>query len=227
MPTLNTTANRCVNTSWLGVVRYGQKLPRMHDTAQRLYQAAKEVAGLTMPAKVAIALGEAQQTLKHWEKRGVSQRGQLHACDLWGLSVQWMREGTGPMKAGAVVTPVANPVIYTLFDDQLLTGEQIMGMGELPARFVFALEDDAMGDFGRAGTQVVFESASEARPGAGVLVRDRDGQLSVRRKAQGRSQAHWLAVAPNGVYRSLDSEADGLEMLAVWRGVVNRGLEDQ
>ena len=102
-----------------------------------------------------------------------------------------------------------------------------MKLETLPDRFVFVLEDDAMGTFGRAGTEVYFHAAQTAKPGAGVLVRDGSGELHVRRKAQGRGGDHWIAAAPNkGVYRDLDSEADKLTILAVWRGVVNRGLED-
>lgn len=191
----------------------------------RLYEARK-AAKLTQ-VNVRAALGISQGLLSDLERGGersayVPALAQLYGCDPYYLAT-----GEQPPKRGVDGGVTGSRFEPQAFDDRLLTREQIMSMGELPARFVFALEDDAMGDFGRAGTQVVFESAREARPGAGVLVRDRDGQLSVRRKAQGRSQAHWLAVAPNGVYRSLDSEADGLELLAVWRGVVNRGLEDQ
>lgn len=120
-------------------------------------------------------------------------------------------------------------VSYQPFDHPPLTRETIMGMeGELPERFTHVLEDDAMGSFGRAGTEVLFHSASDAKLGAGILVRDKNGEVYVRRKAQGRSGAHWLAVpaAAGGIYRELDSEMDGLTILAVWRGVVNRGLED-
>lgn len=100
-------------------------------------------------------------------------------------------------------------------------------LGELPEKFVFALLDDAMGEHGRAGTEVLFHAAADAKFGAGVLVRDGAGDLHVRRKAQGRGANHWIAAAPNrAVYRDLDSEADQLTILAVWRGVVNRGLED-
>lgn len=100
-------------------------------------------------------------------------------------------------------------------------------MGTLPNRFVFVLEDDAMGAFGRAGTEVYFHTAPDAKLGAGVLVRDGAGELHVRRKSQGRGGDHWIAAAPNkGIYRDLDSETDQLTILAVWRGVVNKGLED-
>jgi hypothetical protein len=123
----------------------------------------------------------------------------------------------------------AHAMSYQPFDHPLLTREELMTMGELPARFVFALEDDAMGEHGRAGTEVLFHKAGAAKVGAGVLVRDKAGALHVRRKAQGHSDAHWLGLPAKSMidtYRTLDSEADGLQILAVWRGVVNRGLED-
>lgn len=102
-------------------------------------------------------------------------------------------------------------------------------MGDLPARFTFVLDDDAMGEHGRAGTEVLFHASGAAKLGAGVLVRDKSGALHVRRKAQGRSDSHWLGVPAKSMldtYRTLDSEQDGLKILAVWRGVVNKGLED-
>lgn len=187
----------------------------------RLYE-ARTKAGLTQ-VQVREALGISQGALSDLEREGERSAYVPALARLYGVDPYFLATGEEPTNPPKLV---AHSVSYMPFDDALLDREQIMTMGQLPARFVFALEDDAMGEFGRAGTHVVFHAGSEAKMGAGVLVRDREGQLHVRRKAQGRSQAHWLAVAPNGVYRTLDSEADGLELLAVWRGVVNRGLED-
>lgn len=204
----------------------------MHETTARLLQAAAEVGKLTMPSKVAIALGESQQTLKHWEKRGMSKGGQLKACELWGLSPAWLREGVGPMLASDAILQtedkyrVAQLVSHQPFTLRTLSKEELMGLEVLPDRFVLALPDDAMGEHGRVGTEVLFHAAADAKIGAGVLVRDASGELHVRRKAQGKGPDHWIASAPNNLYRDLDSAADGLKVLAVWRGVVNRGLED-
>ena len=225
MPALNTTVKRGVNTACLVGRWFRPTLPAMHETAIRLYEAARAIAKLTAPSKVAIDLGESQQTLKHWENRGVSKAGQIKICTKWNLSPRWLAFGEGPMLAGSEF-PVSHGVSHQSFDHPLLTREQMMTMGELPARFTFVLDDDAMGEHGRAGTEVLFLATGAAKVGAGVLVRDKDGGLHVRRKAQGRSDAHWLAVAPNRMFRDLDSQADGLQILAVWRGVVNKGLED-
>lgn len=190
----------------------------------RLYEARLK-SGLTQ-VQVREALGISQGALSDLEREGersayVPALAQLYQCDPYYLAT-----GEMPPKNPAIDETTSSRLEPLNFDHVPLTREQIMTMGVLPARFVFALEDDAMGEFGRAGTHAVFHAATEARVGAGVLVRDRAGQLHVRRKAQGRDTGHWLAVAPNPVYRALDSEADGLELLAVWRGVVNRGLED-
>ena len=202
----------------------GPTLPGMHPTMERLYQAARELEGISMPAKVAIALGESQQTLKHWENRGMSSRGIVRACERFRINAQWLTGEAGQMAQDA--PQVAHAMSYTAFEDATLTREQLMTLERVPARFVFVLEDDAMAPHGRAGTEVLFASGSPAKIGAGVLVKDKQGEFHVRRKAQGTSAEHWLAVAPNGVYRSLDSLADGLELVGVWRGVVNKGLED-
>ena len=145
-----------------------------------------------------------------------------------GVSADWLATGQGEMLSEG--GSLAHAVRHQPFDHPLLTREQMMTMGgELPARFTYVLEDDAMGEHGRAGTEVIFQAAGAAKVGAGVLVRDKTGAMHVRRKAQGNSDSHWLGVPAKSMdqmYRTLDSEKDGLQILAVWRGVANRGLED-
>lgn len=100
---------------------------------------------------------------------------------------------------------VAHAVHLQPFTVPSLNKEELMKLetlGALPDRFVFELQDDAMGEHGRAGTAVLFHTATEAKLGAGVLIKDGQGDLHVRRKAQGRGGAHWVAAAPNrGIYR--------------------------
>lgn len=206
----------------------GAKLQAMHPTTERLFKAAAEVAGLSKPSQIAVALGESQQTLKNWEARGASQRGLLRACELWGLSPSWVRDGEGPMRVASVQTPVAHGMSLDEFTVPTLNREELLS-AKTPSQFAYELTDDAMGAFGRAGTLVLFkaiENADQAKPGAGVLFKDKHGALHVRRKRQGKALGHWVASAPNDAYASFDSEADGLTVLGVWSGVLNRGLED-
>lgn len=182
--------------------------------------------------------GQSSSVVSQWLGKGskiIQSIGKMEAAEAIergsGFSALWVAKGIGPKTRGRPseegVAQVDHAVSHLPFQDPTLTREDLMKLETLPDRFVFVLEDDAMGTFGRAGTEVYFHAAQTAKPGAGVLVRDGSGELHVRRKAQGRGGDHWIAAAPNkGVYRDLDSEADKLTILAVWRGVVNRGLED-
>ena len=70
MAVLNTTDSRGVNIRLAASFCARQTLPPMHPTVERLYLAARALEKLSIPAKVALALEESQQTLKHWEARG-------------------------------------------------------------------------------------------------------------------------------------------------------------
>lgn len=115
------------------------------------------------------------------------------------------------------------------FEDQLLTKEKIMQMGaELPERFVYVLEDDALAPDYREGTKVLFqrcEDAGHLKIGAGMLIRDSAGELHIRRKAQGSTAEQWIGKASNLLYRDLHS-TEGAQVIGWWRGVLDRGLED-
>lgn len=144
------------------------------------------------------------------------------AAGFLGVSPDWLATGAGEM----VQIPLAHAVSHQPIDDPLLTREQILMTQSLPARFVYTLEDDAMGPHGRAGTEVIFVRDYKAKPGAGVLITDKHGELHVRRMVQGQKPGAWIAKAPNPLYRDMGSEEDGLTVIAVWRGLNNWGLED-
>lgn len=72
----------------------------MHETAQRLFEAAKkarpEIEG---PADLARALNQSEQTINNWSYRstGVSKQGRLLAQKELGISATWIEDGSGPM----------------------------------------------------------------------------------------------------------------------------------
>ncbi|RKR46280.1 hypothetical protein B0G82_3962 [Paraburkholderia sp. BL17N1] len=75
----------------------------MHETAKRLFRAAKivrrEIEG---PADLARALNVSEQTINNWSYRGeigVSKPGRLAAQKLLGISATWIEDGTGEMFA--------------------------------------------------------------------------------------------------------------------------------
>lgn len=92
-----------------------------------------------------------------------------------------------------------------------------MALKDLPARFSAAVWDDALAPQTPKGTVLVFEVAATPQPGHGVLVQDATGARYVRRYIPGTS-GRWVAGARNDAYPPMDSERDGLTLLAVATG---------
>jgi len=92
---------------------------------------------------------------------------------------------------------------------------------DLPRKFRVAAPDDSMAPRVRAGELLEFDTSLTARPGDGVLVLDDAGRAYFRTFRQGRS-GQWEAVAANPAFRELDSERDGLRVLAVMTAVFQR-----
>ena len=201
------------NLKHTSAVDYSDRLQAAMAHAKTTRKALADAAGITEAA-----VGQAINR----KTNGFGIVANSRAARFLGVSTDWLATGDG----GMVPSQVAHAVSYKPIDDPLLTREQILTMDVLPARFVYALEDDAMGSHGRAGTEVIFVSGYQPKPGAGVLIKDKFGSLHVRRMAQGNRPGHWIGKAPNPQYRDMDSDEDGLELLAVWRGLNNWGLED-
>lgn len=70
----------------------------MHETTRRLYEAALVLRGISTLTEVAAAIGETSQTLKNWETRGVSQRGQINAAKRLGCDASYIAHGTGSLQ---------------------------------------------------------------------------------------------------------------------------------
>ena len=85
-------------------------------------------------------------------------------------------------------------------------------METLPPRFTLELHDNSTK--APIGTPVVFRRGGDARPTQGVLVRDKRGAFYVR-EYRLRADGGWTAFAYNEAYPSLESDVDGLEILAV------------
>lgn len=103
----------------------------------------------------------------------------------------------------------------------VLSWESLMRDSEIHvAEFRTCAPDDSMAPRLRSGQIVTFDRSLIARPGDGVLVRDRTGALHIRqyRQAAGR----WEAQALNDAYATLDSERDGLQVVAVLTAVQAR-----
>lgn len=96
-----------------------------------------------------------------------------------------------------------------------------MGTTDLSPKFDSAAPDDSMAPRVRTGQIVTFDSTLQARTGDGVLVVDADGNPYLRIYKE-RRPGVWEAHAENPAYLPLESERDGLRVLAVVVGVQAR-----
>lgn len=92
---------------------------------------------------------------------------------------------------------------------------------DLPPRFRVAAPDDSMAPRVRAGEVLEFQTGLPARPGDGVLVQDDAGHFYFRLYRE-RRPGHWEAHAISDAYQALDSQRDGLRVLAVLTAVYQR-----
>lgn len=122
--------------------------------------------------------------------------------------VGWL-DRPGPPDA----TPSALPAAWKVEEAPLLTWHLLTSRASDARMFWVVLVDDAMAPRAPRGHKCCFDRTEPARPGDGVLVRDRHGEVHFRqyRAAAGR----WTAHALNDAYATLDSERDGLEVVAV------------
>ena len=90
--------------------------------------------------------------------------------------------------------------------------------GTLPESFTLVLRDDSLGDQGAKGNIAEFSTKVAPIEGRGVLFKDQEGNTYVR-IYQVRRGKHWVAISRSSAYAPLDSEADGLEVMAVMVGV--------
>lgn len=216
----------------------GVTLACMHESAERLYQAAKILKKIEGQSNVARVLGESPQTVKNWEKRGVSADGAISAERAIGCRASWIKSGAGDMRhadAAATNPQGAQPTGSTpLFEGAQTKGWLAQSLSEaepmmepptiswgsiidtvLPSEFKVVIGDDSMAKEFPKGCTIVF-STTEGKPRAGdaVLVADGDNNVFFR-EYQERRPGHWQAVALNTIYQPLDSRADGLRVLAI------------
>lgn len=87
--------------------------------------------------------------------------------------------------------------------------------------FRVEMPDDSMEKRIRRGATVYFVAGESPRAGDGVLIRDALGQLHIRYFRPGRPGV-WEAHAENKEYLPLESDRDGLTVLAVLTAVGGR-----
>lgn len=83
----------------------------MHITAERLFDALKQVAnvdGRESPGSVAAFLKETPAVITNWKSRGVSKAGQLKVHAMTGISPTWLATGEGDMLPAGSSTEAPN-----------------------------------------------------------------------------------------------------------------------
>jgi hypothetical protein len=97
----------------------------------------------------------------------------------------------------------------------------IMQRVHLPRLFWAALPDDSMTPRAPAGKMICFDSSMAPKPGDGVLVADSSSGVYFRVYRAGAG-GRWTAHAINPAFADLDSERDGLRVLAVLKAEEGR-----
>lgn len=163
-------------------------------------------------------------TINALENRG-SQRSKYAApiARAFGISLEELVESTvthagaqhpPPYGKAQVLSHPALTVVPVVPWDDLMNAT-------LPPRFEIAMPDESMEPRIRPGNLVTFSRDEKPRAGDGVLVRDAAGSYYVRVYRR-RTTAAWEAHAANSAFAPLDSERDGLTVMAVLVGVPAR-----
>lgn len=222
-------------TSLTTVKQENAQITPVSTFADRLKQ-AREAAGFKSQAALAKAMGISPGSIGNWET-GIRQqpRDLLPLARALGVSPYWLSGekeesaedvqrrpmfSRSPPSEGAIAHPMSQMGFETV---PSITWEQLMS-ADPKGTFSALIPDDAMAPRVRAGTECFFKTDIPARPGAGVLVRDSSGAVYLREYREAAGGA-WEAHAANPAYRTLHSQADGLRVLAVLRGVM-RGWEE-
>lgn len=208
----------------------------MHESALRLLKCARQatehlaanqrvVDFATLRERMEVS----PQTLTNWKDRGVSKDGALKAESLFGCPAAWVLDGNGPdwvyphrSDAGgsrAHEAPALSYIKPTAAPPHLEWAD-IMHSNLAP-EFQTQAPDDAMAPDVPLGARVIFITGMQPRAGDFVLLVDRTGMHCLREYRQMRP-GHWQAHAINPAYLPLDSERDGLRVLAVFDGVRGR-----
>jgi transcriptional regulator with XRE-family HTH domain len=167
--------------------------------------------------------GVSQSDLSKLE-RGTMQKtsGIARLADALAVPSQWLELGFGSEPNWEIVLHSSGRVAHGLSDPvpivspTTLRWEELM-TEDLPSTFAMQLRDDAMAPLFVKGGVVRFSTSKTPAPGKYVLLADRDGNTYFREYRATRG-AQWQASALNPSYQPLDSERDGLTVLAVATG---------
>lgn len=210
--------------------------------ASQLWQRVRWVRARTKLSQEAFGarLGVTKSAVSQWESADPDKRTEptLDKLQLmtahWSVRIAWLLDDESDLpspsdpRADAATTPpdqgVAHGLSYIAITlPRLISWEDVMSSDALPAQFVVAMPDDALSPRIARGTELIFEVYREPIIGHGVLVQDNSGRRYIRRYAEGRAGG-WVGQAVNSAYATLESERDGLRVLAVMTGQRNGAI---
>lgn len=180
-------------------------------------------------AGVAAAMGVSVQAVGaicRGATKSATAENNAKAAAYFGCDAGWLATGTGSpgWSADGTRYPLGVGVAHDLTQD-LGTVPPLVVWGELmadhmPTEFRSTAPDDALAPRLRAGQVFTVDTQLQPRAGDGVLLKDRTGAIHLRvfRPVVGRWEAH--ALQPD--WPVMDSERDGLMVLAVLTGVQAR-----
>jgi transcriptional regulator with XRE-family HTH domain len=137
-----------------------------------------------------------------------------------GVNPEWLQSGRGrrDFREAVAHSLSQRQPNNDSHDDPQRVAWGSMKTADLPEVFQVEVPDDAMADRVLKGHLVKFSRAEAPRAGDGVLVEDAAGQWHFRQYSPG-AQGRFAAVAKNSAYQTLDSERDGLKVIAVLVGI--------
>jgi hypothetical protein len=174
--------------------------------------------------------GQSQSVVSQWlgkSSKIIKTIGKMEAAQALaresGYESLWIAKGIGPKKSGQANAP-REPMALAHFMSHArpivelprFSWEQLM-TADLSQPFELVVDDDALAPDIFKGCIARFDPAREPAPGRPVLVRDASGRFHLRDYQAGPS-GRWQAVARARGFTPLDSQSDGLELVAVMRG---------
>lgn len=195
----------------------------MVDYASRLREAMIECGATT--TSLAAAVGITYQAVKKAQagKSGsFSAKNNAKAAAFLGVDSDWLASGRGRKHQDPQVEGVAHGMSLDerTMAPQHREWEHLMH-GPLEPEFQTVVPDASMAPDVPKGARVIFVTGIEPVPGDFVLICDSGGVPYLREFKQHRP-GRWEAHARNPAFLPLDSERDGLKVLAVFDGIRGR-----
>ena len=178
-------------------------------------------AGVTVPM-LGKELGITYQAVKKvvdGKTGSFTAQNNARAATMLRVSSDWLASGRGQKNA----YPARKGVDRSMSDMQLKLAPRYVEWEQLMRRpiepeFQTVVPDASMAPEVPSGARVIFVTGVDPVPGDFVLISDSTGGVYLREFKQLRP-GRWEAHARNQAFLPLDSERDGLQVLAVFDGI--------